>query len=364
MRKRVSRNELVKHILDTMPVDYNEYEKLAFIELEVAKKIAFDEQYLWGDTETKQKIYRAAKKSARNPRSKTDKKLICVTMSELFGYIAKAVGFNVKFQIRGEEETKTGDNEILKNISYKKQEHVCCIVELFDGKKIEVDIQEDLYRLQTRCRPNAFGQVIHQGGIQVLPPYIINQAFKKVYHLKENESFMDKHIRDLAIRLQHGNKTLVEMLEAFMKDSRIQKQLKDVGCVEANKLFKKILGTICGFGVDCGFSGKDGKAFMDECILSDNKGKKKYSFCLYAEDDTRKVLYVYSKKSKRMVTVTPEDIKRMKQEPMNLNLRAVYSPLKQSMLSYINSEERKADSGEEKASTISVEDIFLDDEEK
>ena len=174
---------------------------------------------------------------------------------------------------------------------------------------------------------------------------------------------MDKYIRDLAIKLQ--NKTSIEAIEAFMEDVRVQKQLKDVGCIEANKLFKKILGNIYGYKESRDFLGKDGKAFTDECVLSDSKGKKKYSFCIYAEDDTQKVLYVYSKKTKRMVKVTPEDIKQMKQTSMDIGLRARSSPLKENMLSYINSsEQEKVDIGEEKISSISVEDIFLEDEEK
>lgn len=362
-KRRLSRNELVKHILDTMPEDYNEYEKLAFVELEVAKNIAFDEQYLWGDIETKQKIYKLAKKAAQTPRSKTDKKLICITMAELFAYVAKAVGFNTKFQKIGlMQDVKKGDNEIFKNISDKIQEHVCVVVQLSNGQEIEVDIQDDLYRLQTHCRPNAFGQAIHQRGIKLLPSNLIDQTFKKVYQLKEDESFMDKYIRDLAIKLQ--NKTSIEAIEAFMEDARVQKQLKDVGCIEANKLFKKILGNIYGYKESRDFLGKDGKAFTDECVLSDSKGKKKYSFCIYAEDDTQKVLYVYSKKTKRMVKVTPEDIKQMKQTSMDIGLRARHSQLKQNMISFINSAQESAEIKEEQTSSISVEDIFLEHDEK
>ena len=49
--------ELVEYIRQNMPSNYNEYERLAFIEKEVAKQISFDEKYLWGDIGTKQKIY-------------------------------------------------------------------------------------------------------------------------------------------------------------------------------------------------------------------------------------------------------------------------------------------------------------------
>ena len=55
-KRKLTRKELVEHIKQIMPSDFNEIEKLAFIENEIAKQISFDEQYLWGDRETKEKV--------------------------------------------------------------------------------------------------------------------------------------------------------------------------------------------------------------------------------------------------------------------------------------------------------------------
>ena len=70
MEKRLTRKELVEYIKEKMPKDYDELERLAFIEKEVARHIAFDEKYLWGDSKTQEKIYELAKKEADRPHEK------------------------------------------------------------------------------------------------------------------------------------------------------------------------------------------------------------------------------------------------------------------------------------------------------
>ena len=49
------------------------------------------------------------------------------------------------------------------------------------GKKIEIDIQGDLHRLQTHSRPKYFGQVIHENGITTLSSGLIDKTFSKIF---------------------------------------------------------------------------------------------------------------------------------------------------------------------------------------
>ena len=189
-----TRTDLVKHIQQIMPDSLNEYEKLAFIELQVAKQMAFDEKYLWGDKGTQEKIYQKAREKAQHQTSSNPikRKLICVTMAELFGYVAKQFGFNIKYQKRyTDNEIASGENEIFNMISDTKKEHVCPIIELSNGMFIEVDIQGDLARLQTRSKPKFFGARRHgtkiENGvaIDIIDNSTCNQTFRKLYALQE-----------------------------------------------------------------------------------------------------------------------------------------------------------------------------------
>lgn len=363
MRKRkLTRKELVEHIKQTMPSDFNEIEKLGFIESEIAKQISFDEQYLWGDRETKEKIYKLAKSEAQKNNKEIKRKLICITMSELFGYIAKEFGFEVLYQKRAPGvEDKTGDNDIFKKVSPKKQEHVCPIVKLSNGKYLEIDIQSDLYRLQTHSKPKAFGlnQVQIENGVKtsIIDNSAIEKTFRKIYELGENERFTDEYIMVFTAMLRCQHKTPSEMLEFFMNDPKIQEALQNARCIEANKLYKKILG-VC---YDESNKAKD-KAIIEECILSDENGQKRYSFCIYAENKEQKQFYVYSKRSRRMVNLTQEQVKQITRQAKNIKLRGRSSELKEQMIAFIKGNEKDIKPKEEKCTQTTLEDIFYEEE--
>lgn len=368
-RRKLTRKELVEHIKQTMLNDLDEIEKLAFIETEVAKQISFDEQYLWGDRESKEKIYKLAKRNAQLQHKEIKKKLICVTMAELFGYVVKEFGYDVFYQKRvpGEDD-KTGEKEIFQKISPKKQEHVCPIVKLSNGEYVEVDIQSDLYRLQTRSKPKAFGlnrvEVVDGRKTSTIDNNTIERVFRKIYKLQENERFTDEYIMVFSAMLGCQKKTPLQMLEFFINDPKIQEELKNAGCIEANKLFKKILAPCYDFSIGNQFFKESDKAIIEECILSNDKGQKRYSFCIFAESEEKQQFYVYSKKTRRMVNLSQAEIQQMTGQVMNIKFKGRPSDLKNDMISFINSEETNSKNSIKDNITISLEDIFLDEDEE
>lgn len=370
MEKRITRKELLEHIRQNMPTDYNEYEKLAYIEKEIAEQIAFDEKYLWGDIGTKEKIYKLAKQEAQISHSKINKKLICVTMAELFGYIAKKFGYNVKYQKRAlAYKIKTGEKEIFKTISAQNLEHVCPLVQLSNGKYIEVDIQADLMRLQTRSKPKNFGGDKHGNKetngvlIQLLDKEQIDKTFRKVYHLEENERFTDEYIMVLVVKLICERKTPIEMIETCFNDNRIQKELKNTKCIEAHKLCSAILRACYDLSVDNQFSKEEHQAIIEECILSDKEGRKRYSFCIYAKDDKNQVFYIYSKKSRRMIELTKEEIQQMTKQVMSVETKGNPTELEEEMMSFVNDKQNNLNCVKSNKS-ITLEDIFFEEDEK
>ena len=367
-RRRLTRKELVQHIRETMPGDYNEYEKLAFIEVEVAQNIAFDEKYLWGEVGTSEKIYKLAKRQAQNPKPEIKRKLICITMAELFGYVAKQFGFEAKYQRRIDgEQIEIGENEVFRNISEEQQEHVCTVIGLSSGELIEVDVQYDLERLQTRSKPRAFGQRKHDEkgqGIEILPIQLVEQTFKKVYGLNEDEWFTDEYIMVLSTRLRCQGKSLIDVIDSFMNEPRIKAELQNARCIEANKIYRDILRVCYDITIDKQFFQGENRAIIEECILSDEQGRKKYSFCIYAEERDKKVFYIYSKKSKRMVRLNQEEIQQLTRQVMNIELKGQPTELKQQLIDFVNGKKENAESEKEDREKISLEDIFLDEDEE
>jgi hypothetical protein len=371
MKQKITRKELVEHIRQVMPAGYNEYEKLAFIEYEVAKHISFDEKYLWGEMGTSEKIYKLAKKEAQNPQPKIKRKLICITMSELFGYVAKQFGFKVRYQRRKSgKEICRGTEEIFGNISEKEQEHVCTVIGLSNGKFIEVDLQYDLDRIQTRSRPRAFGLNRHQINddneekVVQLSPQLVEATFRRVYGLKETEYFTNEYITYLIAKLRVQRKNLIEMFEEIINDDRINVEIRNSRCVEAKKIYEEILRLCKQNTTDIiDFQG-DKRAIIEECTLSNDKGQKRYSFCIFAKEKDEEAFYIYSKSSKRMVKLSREEIAKLTGQVMNVELKGEKTEIKQQMMDFVNGEKQNSTNSLEENNTISLEDIFLDEDDE
>lgn len=318
-QKTLTRKQLVEHIAKTMPEGLDEIEKAAFIEVEVAKRVWFSEKYLWG--KSREKIYKLAKREACNPKSKVKKELICITMAELYVYIAKQFGLNAKYQrfcYNTPATTEIGESEILRNLNANYQEHICPVVKLKDGRTISVDIQDDLTNLQTRSRPNSFGTSEDINELSDLPEEKIDETFKKVYGLKDDEEFTDKYIQELNLKLKECEP--LDKIKKFMQDTRIQNEMKNLGCVEARKFCQQILQQILGVPILGTYFHNGTRACTAKCFLESSKGEKKYSIYLYAEDFDQKIFYLLSKKNRQMLEISPGELSQMIEQSMVIPL--------------------------------------------
>ena len=178
----------------------------------------------------------------------------------------------------------------------------------------------------------------------------------------KNEKFTDEYIMVFAAMLRYQNKTPIEMIEFFMNDPKIQDALKNARCVEANKLYKKILGVCYDFLDGNQFLKGKNKAIIEECILSDNSGQKRYSFCIYAESDEQRQFYVYSKKSRRIVNLSQEQVQQITQQEKDIKLRGHSSNLKNQMIAFIKGTDRNLQHLGKEDTTVSLDDIFVDED--
>jgi len=236
----------------------------------------------------------------------------------------------------------------------------------YNGQFIEVDIQGDLARLQTRSKPQYFGGSVHgsktENGIEIatLDKDIINRTFRKVYQLRDNERFTDEYIMVYSAILRCQGKTPIEMIKFFMDDPKIQKELKNTRCIEASKMYKMILNVCYDFSDGKQFIKGNNHAIIEECILSNDEGEKRYSFCIFAQDKEEKEFYIYSKKSRRMVNFTQEEIKQMTRQVMNVGFGGRKSEIKKEMISFINGDGLDYKESKQEISKTSIDDIFLE----
>lgn len=366
--KKLTRTQLIEYIRNTMPDGLTELEKAAFIEKAVADNVVFDEAYLWSDHETRRKIYKLAKEEAQRPKEEIKRKLICTTMSELYVYVARKFGLDIEYQRttvgkNQEPENEIGGNEVLDKISEDKLEHVCPILNLKDGRRIRVDIQGDLANLQTRSKAIGFGTKDDDSDIEVLPEEEIDSIFRKIYGLNEGEKFTDDYITDLILKMK--GKEPIEKIEGIIEDERIQRELQFTGCVEAKKLFDNILQQALGTKIFGTYFGNGVHAHISTCSLTQGAQNKKYSFLLYADDEYEKLFYVFSRKSKKLVRITPEELHQMKKMSMKITpIIQSKADLEIKTLKFISEAIDSYESDkQENPTSVDMEYFFEDDEE-
>ena len=329
MRKgKLSRRKLIEYIRSIMPEKSSEVEMLAIIEKAVADNVVFDESYLWSDEETRKKIYRLAKKEAQKPQDEVKRKIICINMAELYSYVAKEFGLDVEFQRIATTFTENGVNveneigsyEILDRISEDKQDHVCPIANLKDGRKLIVDIQADLAALQTRSMPMDFGSGNIGSNtpvkIDTLSQEEIENTFKKAYKLEADEEFTEQYIKKLNSELTNEKLEPIEKIKRIIEDSRINQEVKHLGVRGLKNFYKEILREVLGIPTAGVYFHNGTRANVTTCSITNGKVAKKYSILIYLQDFDNQICYIFSKKNREMMKVTPDELYQMQNQGM------------------------------------------------
>lgn len=380
--KRLTVRQIVKHIKSNIPDEYSKEEKIAYIVTEFSKQIASSEHYYFGDKSTKQQMIELAQRPYLGKKNDVKRKLIPFTMSEKLARVLEKCGYSVSFvkSITGKNKSQVGKKEILKEpASDFVDRQLSLLVKGHREKKgIELNIFQDLYKIQTRCKPMLFGQNVHcdiQRQTRTISRDSIEKVFRKVYGLKDAEMFTDEYIDFVVQRMKKEGKTPVEILKELINDERIQEETKTAGCVEAHRLYQMLLKSIyCkGFGVkqwnastpakEYEFQLDDNATLIDECVLNDGGKKKRYSFCIYAENADEQILFVYSKKGKKMVQLTSRDIDALSGRSSHITLRSCEcdKPLRQLMKNYIQGIPKDINT-QSYVPQITIEDIFEEEE--
>ena len=323
--KRLTVRQIVEDIQSNMPEGLSENEKITFITTRFAQKIASSEHYYWGDRDTRQKMIQLAQKSDLG-KYHIKRRLIPFTMTEKLGIILQECGYKVKYDRtdKDNEGTKVGNAKILKDSANEIENHPLGVLVQIPGEKhkSELNIELDLYKLQTRCKPRGIGEVMHSripGQVKRLLSDS-ESTFRRIYGLKDGEKFTDEYIDGMIQQLKKEGKKPFQILKALMADARIQQEVGNAGCVEANRFYNMLLRKVYCVkfdskayderkeAIDQEFISGEDLALIDECVLDDGKKKKRYSFCIYAEHGESQLLWVYSKKTKKMIRLTSEEI--------------------------------------------------------
>ena len=146
-----TRAQLLEQLKAIMPQNYDDLQKAAFLANFVAQQVSFDEHFWWGNSKERKEAYENAKRQAITSKStsKVPRKLICITITSLYVYLAKNMGLDVQYiaNFGGEENVWSENNKIISQL--KAFEHIAPSVKIKDRGYVKVDVQRDLHNLQT-----------------------------------------------------------------------------------------------------------------------------------------------------------------------------------------------------------------------
>lgn len=305
----MTRKELLDSIRREMPEDLSEKEKTAFIMWKIAENRSFSEHYYWGDSSTCKKMYtRAMNPKDIEPENK--RKLICVTASRLFKYIATELGLDVCYVGEDSMPMRTLVGLL------RSGEHVYPAVILSDGSLIKCDIQRDLPNIQTGCRWRYFGTrgFGEEGILSEISSQELDEIMKRIGYLNNRDMYTDEYCRK---KVSERNKltTVTEIVKSIFEDERLNSEVRHTNIVETYKFYMKVMDiylskeckdyNICRKGLK--LTRYLDKFFMFPCKLK-REEQIRYTICTYTYEENGDVsINLLSRTTKKMIRVSIEE---------------------------------------------------------
>ena len=277
-------NNLDEYILElkkrikTIP-DITELELIRYVYLDLGNKISFDETFQpFGNSKTKQKIYKYHSKFKKDLNEcLKNKKAICKSLSYILEYVLKSFGVDIV--------TKVDDSDI------RKCPHVYNIIKQKNGISYVVDLQEDLYNIQSHYFTKNFAINSIREMKPIISRFEIEQIDKKLGYINSKKYYTDEYLYllkstfDIIDNFGEKVQFILENIDAF--------NLKDMGYTDIIWHHKTILEYFFN-KIDFDYQESSGRIRMINCY-KDVNNKRKYLSCIAVRNKGETDIYLYNK---------------------------------------------------------------------
>ena len=296
---------LYRKIKSTMPKNLDEIEKTAYIMKVIAEEKNFSANYYWSDKKTRDKIYELAKK--KNIAKKVNRELICVTASKIFKEIGSKFGLDIYY---------VGDNgKISKSQleAYKKGEHISPVLKLKQKSKytdkiggfVKADVEWNFENIKTKSRWVKFAKKDDNepDDFIELEDENIDNIMVNIGYIKSKEEYTDLYYETLREKIK--GKDLKEQIRILFNDEKLLNIMKRLdGSVEIYRFYRNVFKQT--IDKENGEKMYNNKIYLFGAYIKGKK-KRKHTVAAYLADD--EMIWVYSKKHKKMIEVEPREIK-------------------------------------------------------
>ncbi|MDD2376737.1 MAG: hypothetical protein PHD15_04330 [Clostridia bacterium] len=221
-------NDFISRIKNEMPNNLNEISKARYIYIELGKIVYFDPNYIYGNSRSKNKIYKEItyNKHTLNEKFKS-KIIICKSLSYIYEYILNIFGIHIY------TTNATDDKHVYNEIITK------------DKKIYFADLQLDLENIQSRSKTKFFGTG-QDYYFSVIDENNLREIDKSIGYIDNFNDYTDNNIEKFKLTLPN-NLELDQKVELIMEYIYSSENTKNMKFIEIshyyNYVFDQILDT-------------------------------------------------------------------------------------------------------------------------
>lgn len=294
--------KLVEELKINMPEitgtdEEKEIKTALYLYVELAKRKTFEPKHYWAEKEGIKRVIELHEQ--RDSQNVNDiakrRKITCITISHLYKALLKEFGIRACV-----EQDIQEDRNIL---------HMRNTIFLKNNEEITVDLQDDIYRIQTRRQLKKFG-IQATSRSKEFSEEELTKMLIEVRYINSKEDYRDAKLDSVKRDIQGMD--VDTSIKFISSDERVYGGLENLGEVEADRYYKGIIATM--------FSGKDrGKITQIKCYKKTENGDNgdKYSFLLFVNGKKPSV-YLYLPKSKRLAQCSLESLKDLEDEGLQI----------------------------------------------
>lgn len=286
-------NEFIENLKKGMPCfsgtdEEQEIKKALYIYIELGKRKSFDEKYYFGNSKSKNKIYKLANDSRKNQNLK-NRKIICVSLSYMYQSILKEFGIDCIINKQSNDDLHVYPSVIIKS-----------------KRLIDADLQLDLENIQTKSRIRNFKCVEDEKKNQE----ILTKMLIEMRYIDSKKEYKDDFIEKM--KSQVSKMDPHQTLDYVLNNEGIYKGNEKMEIVEVIKYYRALLNKVIPNYIDR-------KIYMFNCFRKKNDDEKDYTVCVFSEEADI-CPYLFSNKANRFIRVSNSRLKKLQDEGLNFGV--------------------------------------------
>lgn len=267
---------IAERILKKIPEGLSDLEKARFVYLELGKMVSFNEEYWFGNSKIKNKIYKSQTK-IEDLKDIKNNKIICVSLSNLYNYMMGRIG------IKAVQAHDVNDSR-----------HVYSEFEI-DGKRYKADLQKDLHFIQTKRRTWEFGEI----DVSVADSEVNTEEIEKI-DAKIGYSYQgEKNFRRLIANIENEIKKVDELdkkMNIILNKISEYEDISKMGYSEKIWYYYYIIKRMLTL--------QEKKRECENQLYTEDNDKRKYTCCISVlKRDGEFYRMIYSEKNGKFIPV-------------------------------------------------------------